>query len=528
VAATLTVGDVSGSFTVTTTGLPDTFITGRPSNPASSASSAAFSFYSQNAAGYAASSTECSLDGAAFATCTSPASYSSLAAGTHTFNVRGSNALGADATPASYTWSVIDPADTTITSGPPAYTNVQTATFTFTSNDASATFQCSLNGAAFAACTSPFAVTGNLGSNSFSVRAVNALGADATPASATWTLDRTAPATTLSTNIFDATVYVVNTATFSFGANEQATFVCSVDGASFAACASPLSLSGLADGTHSFSVRAIDLAGNVDTVGKSRSWIVATSPVAMMSSGPSNPSAVASPTFYLSVPGLPLNQVAFDCTIDGNALSTCGSLQTIYNLRDGSHVFTYRGRVLGLDANNSVAWAYGPFQSFTLTIDLPPPETTVYTSGMPLATRTTSITFTFTSDNAGAGFDCSRDAAPWTDCSGGSQQYTALAEGTHSFSVRAKTATKVDASPATFAWQVDTTPPVVTITAHPASSSGSAAASFSFSANESGVAFSCVMDTGNFSACSSPAAYSGLAAGSHTFTVFGTDAAGNA
>jgi hypothetical protein len=50
----------------------------------------------------------CSLDGSAFAACTSPESYGGLAVGPHSFQVRATDALGnVDPTPASYAWTVV-------------------------------------------------------------------------------------------------------------------------------------------------------------------------------------------------------------------------------------------------------------------------------------------------------------------------------------------------------------------------------------------------------------------------------------
>ena len=59
---------------------------------------------------------------------------------------------------------------------------------------AGATFECSLDGSAFQSCTSPL-VHRDLadGQHEVKVRAVGAGGADATPATATWTVDRRGP-----------------------------------------------------------------------------------------------------------------------------------------------------------------------------------------------------------------------------------------------------------------------------------------------------------------------------------------------
>jgi myo-inositol-hexaphosphate 3-phosphohydrolase len=172
---------------------PDTTITSQPANPTTS-TSAQFSFTSTSASATFA----CSLDSAAFVSCTSPASYTGLSTGAHTFQVRASDQNGVDPTPASFTWTVdttppggdTTPPDTTITSGPAATTTSTTASFAFTSNEANSTFQRSLDGAARAACTSPQTYTGlAAGSHTFSVWATDAAGnTDATAATRTWSI----------------------------------------------------------------------------------------------------------------------------------------------------------------------------------------------------------------------------------------------------------------------------------------------------------------------------------------------------
>jgi hypothetical protein len=74
---------------------------------------------------------------------------------------------------------------------------------------------------------------------------------------------------------------------------------------------------------------------------------------------------------------------------------------------------------------------------------------------------------------------------------------------------------------------VDTAAPETTITVSPSDPSASTDASFEFTASEGGSTFECRLDGGAFSACTSPQSYSGLAAGSHTFDVQASDAAGN-
>ncbi|MCU1500426.1 MAG: putative internalin [Acidimicrobiales bacterium] len=83
--------------------------------------------------------------------------------------------------------------DTQLTSGPEAVATSNSATVTFNSAQPSITtgFQCSLDGGAYAACTSPKTYSGvGHGSHSIGVRAVGNTGdVDATPAVAAWTVD---------------------------------------------------------------------------------------------------------------------------------------------------------------------------------------------------------------------------------------------------------------------------------------------------------------------------------------------------
>jgi hypothetical protein len=87
--------------------------------------------------------------------------------------------------------------DTTITGAPRDGTRAKTATIRFTATGpgaAGATFECSLDGAAWQACSSPQTYRGLAdGEHDVRVRAVSSGGADATPATASWTVDRTGP-----------------------------------------------------------------------------------------------------------------------------------------------------------------------------------------------------------------------------------------------------------------------------------------------------------------------------------------------
>ncbi|MGH9032927.1 MAG: PASTA domain-containing protein, partial [Acidimicrobiia bacterium] len=75
---------------------------------------------------------------------------------------------------------------------------------------------------------------------------------------------------------------------------------------------------------------------------------------------------------------------------------------------------------------------------------------------------------------------------------------------------------------------IDTDAPETTITLAPGTLVASGAASFSFGASEVGSSFECSLDRTPFAGCTSPAAFSGLGDGGHSFDVRATDEAGNA
>ena len=170
-------------------------ITGGPSGPTAS-KAAKFSYaYEEPAPGQVF---ECQLDGGAWVECgeigNSPLGgegeieYEDLAEGAHQFRVRRVSALPmdplADDTPsAPREWAVdtLGP-KVTLTSAPGSEAVTWTA-------DEDGTFACSLDGAAFAACTSGVAVTGlATGDHAVRVRGTDALGNEGEVVEQTWTI----------------------------------------------------------------------------------------------------------------------------------------------------------------------------------------------------------------------------------------------------------------------------------------------------------------------------------------------------
>jgi hypothetical protein len=92
-------GEATRSFIVDTVG-PQTTIHGPPAT--STSNEAQLTFSSNEPASY-----ECKLDQVDFTPCTSPKTYSGLQAGSHTFQLRATDAFGNISTSDPYTWAVV-------------------------------------------------------------------------------------------------------------------------------------------------------------------------------------------------------------------------------------------------------------------------------------------------------------------------------------------------------------------------------------------------------------------------------------
>jgi hypothetical protein len=182
----------------------------------------------------------------------------------------------------------------TITGGPSGTVASVDADFEFASTE-SATFTCSRDGAAATSCGSGRQGSAQYrglapGPHRFSVIATVVRPPHTARADRSWTIapppppaDTTPPETTIGSAVagpvladgatlpLDLGTVPLNIATFTFSANESATFTCKLDGRAFP-CTSPLRNPHLATGAHRFEVQARDLAGNVDATPAATGW----------------------------------------------------------------------------------------------------------------------------------------------------------------------------------------------------------------------------------------------------------------
>ena len=234
------------AFTLDATAPPVPTIDAGPSGTTGS-TSASFSF-SDSEAGV---SFYCQLDGGAFSICTSPQSYSGLAQGNHSFQVKARDAAGNESSATSRSWSVdtVAPPTPTIDSGPSGLTGSTSASFSFSNSEGGVTFRCQLDGGGFSSCSSPqsYSALGE-GAHSFQVKARDAAGNESGAATRSWTVDTLAPPTpTIDSGPSGPTGST--SASFYFSDSEAGvSFYCQLDGGAFSACTSPKSYSGLAQG----------------------------------------------------------------------------------------------------------------------------------------------------------------------------------------------------------------------------------------------------------------------------------------
>ncbi|MFY0566141.1 Ig-like domain-containing protein [Archangium lansingense] len=520
---------------------PETSISsGPPFNTMQTA--ATFSF----AATEAGSRFECRLDGAAaFTSCGQVSTWPLLPDGNHRLEVRARDVAGnVDTTPAVWTWAVDTVApDTLILAAPAPYSNSASATFEFNANESSAFFECQLDGSAFFACISPMSfIELSEGSHQFQVRARDMAGnLDASPATVSWSIDRTGPDTVITSGPLPFSNSV--SATFIFSATESSVvgFECKLDGsAAFTPCSSPENLVPLSEGLHTFWVRAVDAMGNVDPTPVQYSWTVdltaPLAPVLTMLSGRGVVDGMVindvTPSFQgVAEPGSWV-RIAVDGMDFGEVVVTPSgtwAYETFQPLPQGGHHVTLRA----MDMAGNVS--FGPPLTFWVDVTMPQvPVVITPVQGVMLSTTTPVIQgwaepgvlvlvtlhlgsgtpFTGLASVEGSGFWSFMTPMP-------------LLDGVYAVAASAVDAAGNQSPPSPLlTFFVDTMPPDTLIVSSPPVVSGSLQAEFVFASSEAGV-FECSFDGAAFSACPSPFIVFAPWDGMHTLAVRARDVAGN-
>ncbi|MDQ5807681.1 MAG: hypothetical protein M3320_03300, partial [Actinomycetota bacterium] len=464
------------------------------------------------------------------------------------------------------------PPETTITAGPTGTTTAPSATFALGSSEAGSSFECRLGGGAWSSCTSPKSYSGLApGEHTFEARATDkAFNVDPTPASRTWVYepDTTAPETTITSG--PSGLSTSPRAAFEFTADESgATFQCRLDAGAWSSCSSPKSHATLADGTHTFEVRATDPSSNTDQSPAARTWTVEVAAYASLirstsglvgywrfgeatgttaidetstkdgeyrgSPGLAAPGLLAAdPDTALHLDGIDdhvkvLDTPAFDdfTGVTWEAWIKPSEVSCGKRLADRSPIVG-----LGFGCNKDLRFSlrpngvftdlYSPAQSFAagqtyhVAVTWDGAAMRIYKNGAEIASRAATGTLANSSYNLVMGAESGGYDARG-DYFSGTLDETALYR-------RGLTAAEVKRH---YDVGRDPTPPETTITASPPESTDATTASFEFSSSEPSSSFECRLDGGAWAACSSPHAYTALAPGQHAVDVRATDAAGN-
>ena len=195
---------------------------------------------------------------------------------------------------------------------------------------------------------------------------------DSTPVSVTY--DHTPPVVSIDSGSKPGPHAASTSVTFTF-TTDSGGVECKLDSAAYGACdtsTSRESYSGLTEGSHTFTVRATDGAGNSAT--DSYTWIVDhTAPTVSITGGkPAANTNVKDATLTFSVSdGTTL------CSVDGGAFGSCttSTTQTYTNMADGTHSLA----VQSTDQAGNVG-----MDSYSWTVDTIAPVVTI-TSGKPAA-----------------------------------------------------------------------------------------------------------------------------------------------
>lgn len=318
-----------------------------------------------------------------------------------------------------------------------------------------------------------------------------------------------------------------------------ASFECKLDLEAFASCeVAGIAYAGpLIEGSHTFQVRAKSLSGTGAPV--SYAWRVdTTAPTATIDSHPVDPSPGKSAafTFHSSETGS-----TFECSIakgtEADTFSSCSSGQTYTNLSDGEYTFKVRATDAALNqgAPTPFAWTVDNFLA-----DTTPPETTIVSKPLD-PSPSSAASFTYVSNELGSTFECSLDAVAFTSCPAAGITYTGLANGSHSFQVRAiDPSSNIDPTPAGYSFEVEvegppipTPAPIVppppsgrpetTISAKPPAKTHDRTPTFRFGSDEAGSTFQCQVDGKPFKPCRSPFTTKSLSFGRHTVKIRAVD-----
>ncbi len=237
-------------------------------------------------------------------------------------------------------------------------------------------------------------------------------------------------------------------ATFVF-AGGAPPYTCRTDGGTYAACASPVYLSGLSEGTHSFTVR--DNCSDSCPQPLTYDWTTDYTPpdVKLTSQPPATTNQTTASFGFSSTHAT----ATFKCSLNGGTYSACTSPQVYTGLGAGTRQFN----VESVDPAGNISLMTG---SASWTVDLTPPVTTITTS---VDKAQSTVAVTLSSTISGSTFQCSVDQQAYSSCK---PSFTLRPPGVgeNTLAVKATSpAGNVETTPATSTFAVYPAPPAPTV-----------------------------------------------------------------
>jgi N-acetylglucosamine-6-sulfatase len=218
---------------------------------------------------------QCRLDNRRAVDCSNGTfSASDLVKGLHTLHIVAADTLG-NVAGTTFEWTVdVGPPRTRIARSPERFTMDPVASFRLWSKSDPELFLCTFDGSIEMPCDvnttlGPLAD----GPHRLRVWGLDPAGNRSNPLTYRWDVDTIPPGLLLSGLPEDGAVTSDRTTAFDVWLSEPGFMFCSLDGAEFLPCATPVEYLGLADGTHTFQVYVVDRAGNV-SITASRTWTV--------------------------------------------------------------------------------------------------------------------------------------------------------------------------------------------------------------------------------------------------------------
>lgn len=401
----------------------------------------------------------CSLNNAAYTSCSSPWALSGLSDGTNTVKVKARD-LALNVTPegsaATWTW-IIDatapnpPSITSPTDGAVLVGNTPTISGTAEPNSK---LELAVDGTPVGSLidvlpdgTWSHTLSTGLsdGQHVFTARATDKAG-NTGPKSGdtTVTVDSGPPTVTITSH--PAALTSQANAVFEFSADEQVKFTCQLDGGTAAACGDigfaqtgstnySLPTNGSADGSHTFSVTARDTSNNVSTVAATWTWTLdSTAPVKPQIQAPEDSSNALTDgdvefralTTDSDVTSLSFNIVGPDGkTIAGDGAGGIWTKTT--HLEDGSYTVT-------ATATDHVGNVSAASDAVHFVIDTTPPNGQVsQQAGSGLGGA--KAIFNITSDDPSATYRCSIDGSTPATCTSPYTPSQTLTPGAHTLTV---------------------------------------------------------------------------------------------